>query len=265
MPVHLEQPIKALCEQEFHDLDYQVMKWAFDAHNRLGRFYSEKIYQNELLTICRENGLNAETEVQIKLTHKSFTKDLFIDLLLENSSVYELKAATNINSDHRIQTIDYLLLSNTQHGKIINFRPPSVEHEFVSTSLCVADRQKFSIHHKNWNHESETSARLLEITTALLTDWGIFLDSTLYKEAICHFFGGLEKITYPVEIKRNDTSIRTQNIPLLSPMEPFCISSVKNGVQTYRSHLKRFLDCTNMSSLHWINLNRSEVTFETFH
>ena len=89
MPIHLKQPIKALSEQEFHDLNFHVMRWAFDAHNRLGRFYDEKIYQNERLQACLAAGLKAETEVKIRLTHKTFKKDLFIDRLLENGSVFQ--------------------------------------------------------------------------------------------------------------------------------------------------------------------------------
>lgn len=64
MPVQLKQPIQCITEQEFHDLDFQIMRWAFDAHNQLGRFYDEKIYQNELLNTCRDNGLIAETELK---------------------------------------------------------------------------------------------------------------------------------------------------------------------------------------------------------
>jgi len=265
MPVHLEQPIRVLSEQEFHDLDFQVMRWAFDTHNCLGRFYDEKIYQNELLAICRENGLMAETEVKINLTHKTFSKDLYIDLLLERGSICELKAAASIISEHRIQTLDYLLLSDIQYGKIINFRPSSVEHEFVSTSLNNTARHNFSVSHNNWDQKSETAIHLKTVAIDILSDGGAFLDSALYKEAIGHFFGGLEEITKPVEIHKNGKLIGIQKTPLLSLTETFCISSVKTGISTCRAHLQRFLNCTNLNSLLWINLNRSEVQFSTLY
>jgi len=259
MPVHLEQPVNLLTEQEFHDLDFQIMRWAFDTHNQLGRFYDEKIYQNELLKKCRMNGLQAETEVKIELTHKTFKKDLFIDLLLENSSIYELKATTSIISDHRIQTLDYLFLSNTQHGKIINFRPPSVEHEFISTTLDHIDRKNYSINEEEWLAESIIAERLRETVLTILSDWGLFLDTALYKEAICHFFKGSEDVIRPIEIQKDGVLLGTQKTPLISPSETFCISSVKNGVTTYKPHLQRFLNCTTLDSLYWINLNNSEV------
>lgn len=261
MPIRVAQPINALSEQEFHNLDFQLMRWVFDIHNRLGRFYDEKIYQNELLRMCRTNGLTAEAEVKINLTHKTFEKALFIDLLLENGAIYELKTAAAIASDYRIQTLDYLLFPGIKHGKIINFRPPSIEHEFVSTTLDLTARRNFSIDDKLWIHESETAQQLKTTTLEILTDWGTFLNTTLYKEAICHFFGGQENITQPIEIRPSDTVIGMQKITLLSDTETFCISSLKNGIPTYRSHLQRFLNCTDLAALHWINLNRTQIQF----
>lgn len=112
MSLHVKHPICAVSEQTFREIDYRIMSLAFNAHNRMGRFYDEKIYQNELIAACEENGINVASEIKIELTHKTFTKDLFIDLLIETGIIYELKAARAITSDHRIQTIDYLLLSN---------------------------------------------------------------------------------------------------------------------------------------------------------
>ncbi len=39
MPISIDQPIKALSEQEFHDLDYQVVKLAFQAHTPLKQLH----------------------------------------------------------------------------------------------------------------------------------------------------------------------------------------------------------------------------------
>lgn len=259
MPVQIDQPIKALSDEEFHELDFQVMRMAFDAHNQMGRFYDEKIYRNELVRLCQHNGIETSSEVKICLTHQTFKKELFIDLLLNHGAIYELKTTSAIVSDHRIQTLDYLLMSDVKHGKIINFRPPSVEHEFVSTTLTSADRNNISMNDAFWENESETAQRLKSILLGLLADWGAFLNTSLYKEGICHFFGGKETVLRPVEIKKENVLLGTQKIPLLSEDETFCISSIKNGNRTYGAHLQRFLDCTKLETLYWINLNRSKV------
>lgn len=263
MPVKTSQPIKLYSEQKFHDLDFQVMRLAFDAHNLLGRFYDEKIYQNELIKRCQEKGLKTASEVKIQLTHGTFTKNLFIDILVEEGFIYELKTANSIASSHRLQTLGYLFLTDTQHGKIINFRPPSVEHEFVSTSLTQAERRSFSVNEENWNYDSEAAAKLKSITVDLLRDWGAFLDTDLYKEAICHLYGEGDDIEQLIEVKHGTTVLGRQNIPLLSSKESFCISSVRNGVSTYYTHLQRFLEHTSLKHLHWININNRDVRFQT--
>lgn len=263
MPITISHPIKMLSEQEFHDLDFQVMKLAFKIQNELGRFYDEKIYQNELIRLCQYNGIEIASEVKISLTHKTFKKELFIDLLMNHGAIYELKAATAIVTDYRIQTLDYLLLTATKHGKIINFRPTSVQHEFVSTTLDPIDRRTVSVHDTLWFNQSETAQQLKTITLDLLTDWGAFLDARLYKEAICHFFGGTEQITRPVEIIRCGTCLGSQKIPLLSKTETFCISSLKNGISAYHEHLKRFLGNTKLQTLYWINLNGHQINFSS--
>jgi len=263
MPVQLKQPIKPLSEQEFHDLDFRVMRMAFDAHNELGRFCNEKIYQNQLLQACRADGFTAESEVKIQLTHKTFKKDLFIDLLIENGAVYELKVVKGVTAAHRTQALNYLFLTETNHGKIINFNPPSVEHEFVSTSLIRSDRLNFTVCDKTRGQHLQTARKLKTMMVDLLNDWGTFLDTDLYKEAISHFFGGEAAVISPIEIRCNGMLLGTQKAPLISEKESFCISSVKNKKEAYQKHLQRFLNHTSLGYLHWINIDNSHIQFRT--
>ena len=48
MPVHCPFPIEPLTTEEFRELDYQVMRHAFDSQNALGRLADERIYQTDL-------------------------------------------------------------------------------------------------------------------------------------------------------------------------------------------------------------------------
>lgn len=263
MPVQVEHPVKALSEQEFHDLDFQVMRLAFDTHNRLGRFYDEKIYQNELIRLCNDEGLKTASEVKIQLMHTLFFKNLFIDCLIEDGAIYELKAAESISSSHRVQTLGYLFLSNVQHGKIINFRPSSVEHEFVSTTLTLHDRLKIHLIEKSWNRNSATALKLKSLVTDLFSDWGLFLNTDWYREAICHLWDGGRNLDHSVEIKSGSVVLGKQIVPLIAHAESFCISSIKNKISVYQAHLQRFLDHTDLQALHWININHFNVKLNT--
>ena len=47
MPIEKPQ-LNVISEEQFHEIDYLVMKQAFAVQNALGCFYDEQIYSNEL-------------------------------------------------------------------------------------------------------------------------------------------------------------------------------------------------------------------------
>jgi GxxExxY protein len=260
MPIVLPHPIEPLSEQAFHKLDYSVMALAFDIHNELGRFCNEEIYKNKLLEMCRDRGFETECEVEIKLIHRGYTKSLFIDLLV-NGCVYELKTIKSIQEPQRIQTLDYLFATNTKHGKIINFRPASIEHEFVSTTLDHEARRSFNTKDSRWNKSSRSARELKNRMTDILNNWGAFFDTHIYTEALIHFLGGEQKVVQPVEIRNGNQLLGTQKFSCLSGTEFFLLTAAKGDTKRYETHLTRLLSHTPFEQLHWINLNRSTIQF----
>ncbi len=262
MPILLPHFVEALSEHAFHKLDYSVMALAFEIHNELGRFYNEQIYSNKLKQRCLDNSFEAEREVEIKLIHKNYSKSLFIDLLI-NNSVYELKAIQSVQDSQRIQTLNYIFATNTRHGKIINFRPTSVEHEFVSTTLTHATRSALHIQDSFWTEFSENSQKLKVYMLDLLNDWGAFFDTHLYKEALIHFLGGEQEIIHSIEIKNGTQLLGHQKFPCLSITEFFLITAAKDNTKRYETQLIKLLSHTPFKYLYWINLNRSTIQFTT--
>ncbi|WP_372845757.1 GxxExxY protein [Pontiella sp.] len=260
MPIELESPINRITEKEFHELDFRIMRIAFDIHNDLGRFYDEKIYQAELERRCSKAGIETTREFQIKLIHKDYTKPLFIDLLLNKGTVYELKTMKSIVDPNRIQTLNYLYATDTQHGKLMNFRPKSVEHEFVSTQLNHSKRRNIEVHDPAWAKTCYTE-KLRHLVIDLLYDWGAFFDTDIYLDALCHFLGGKEKVLRKISIKSGDVTLGTQTIPLLTEDHAFCLTSVSKDIPAYKKHLARFLKHAQLEALHWVNLNRSSIGF----
>lgn len=91
MPFDCSVKVIARGQKSFHALDKAVMWHAFDLQNSLGRLCDEQIYQNELALRCGDAGIQCLREVELCAWHKSFEKSFYIDLLVEQSSVYELK------------------------------------------------------------------------------------------------------------------------------------------------------------------------------
>jgi GxxExxY protein len=262
MPIKLPYFIRNIPEEEFHNLDYTIMKLAFDTHNQLGRLHDEVVYKNEMTRQCTAAGIQIDQEVPIALTHKGYSTTLYIDLLIDRSTIYELKATRALTDAHRIQTLNYIFTTNTRHGKLINFRSSSVEYEFVSTHLNTEKRRNITILDSEWSLKTEATS-LRDLTIDLLQDWGAYLDTGLYMDALTHFLRGKEHVLQPVTIYRETTPLGSKNLPLLSENEAFCLSSVNQNVSRYQTHLTRLLNHTKLTALHWINLNHSEIRFIT--
>ena len=146
MPISCSHSIRRLSQREFGDIAYEVMGHVFAVHNELGRFFDEEIYQSE---IARRLA-NAITEVPIKVSFGDFQKSFYLDLLVDGGAIFELKAVDNLVPRHLAQLLNYLLLTDSCHGKIINMHNEEVEHQFVNTSLTRADRVSFSVRDDGW-------------------------------------------------------------------------------------------------------------------
>ena len=128
MPIILKHPTRRMSQAEFGDLAYEVMRVVFRIRDELGRFFDEKIYKRELA--LRVPG--AELEVPIEVSHRSFTKLYFLDVLVSGGAVFEFKTVEALTRRHEAQLLHYLLLAELPHGKLVNLRPEILEHKFVN-------------------------------------------------------------------------------------------------------------------------------------
>ncbi len=255
--------IQPVTEKQFHEIDYLVMRQAFAVQNDLGRFYDEAIYQNELARCCLAVGLDSvETEVPITVSHDDFTKTYFMDLLINRSVIYELKTVRAFNGIHRRQLLNYLLLCQLYHGKLINFRSPAVTHEFTSTSLDRKQRNLYELKLSDWCACDAESAQLKSIVEDLLADWGVFLEASLYQDAVVHFLGGSEKVESHIDVLQKNIVLGQQRVHMLNEQTAFFITAVKHQ-PSYRSYLENLLLHTHIQSIQWINFNNHDVEFST--
>ncbi|MCK4563362.1 MAG: GxxExxY protein [Verrucomicrobia bacterium] len=263
MPIKLSVPVHRISQKEFHAVDELVTRMAFDIHNEFGRFCDEKIYQRELLYRCESRGIKEASEAEIRVSFDTFSKSYFIDLLLDNCIIYELKTVKALTGEHRKQILNYLLLANLAHGALINFRPVSVQREFASTRLDADDRFKVVFIEDHWKTLDDCSSRFRNLMENLVKEWGAFLDSNLFTEAVTHFFGGEDHVVSPIPIIEEDRTLGFQKVRLLNPETSFTISATTKNIDYYRSHIKRFLDHTPLKAVQWVNLNQHKIEFRT--
>ena len=264
MPIGYDFETNAITEYEFHRIDYKVMELAFSIHHDLGRLWREKIYQNELANRCQKAGIEkVATEVPVKVSYKGFEKIYKVDLVLNNAMIYELKAARNLTGEHQQQTLHYLFLLGMQHGKLINMRPPSVEHRFVSTRITHDSRFDFTIEDQNWQELDEDSLWLKQLMISLLNEWGAFLDIGLFYDAIYYFRRGEEHVVKAIEVMNGSHLLGKQKVHLINSETGIKISSMTKDQKDYEQHLKQFLRYTPLKSIQWINCNHDRILFKT--
>lgn len=186
-----------------------------------------------------------------------------MDVVIENGVVYELKTTDDLSNKHKSQLINYLLLAGLNYGKVINFKPSSVDSWFVTTTLSPQERVLFQVDEQQWVANDDADREVRDVFCELLHEWGAYLDFCLYKEALLHFTQGPDAGLLPVEIKVDGRVVGMQNMCLLNPETAWVITAIHDQVDNHGTHLKRLLSHTELDKLHWFNLNKKNITLRT--
>lgn len=238
------------------DIDYRVMGQVFEVQNALGRLCDETIYGCALQSALRSQGIESAFEIPVKLTFSSFSKTLFIDLVVEQAVPYELKTVDRFSSKHQQQLLSYMMLTGATRGKLVNFRSPSVESKYVNTSLTRADRVAFSVVDNHWDGDKSFQSLVIE----LLRDWGTGLDSRLYAEAVAaHFFNSQRSI----ELHLDGVSMGRQRFNMIDDRTAFRFTSFKENLTPESRHLRLLAKAAGLDSIYWVNVSLKCVTFKT--
>jgi GxxExxY protein len=259
MPIIIRTPLRRLSQAEFSDMAYAVMGCVFQIHRELGRFFDEKIYKRELAH--RYPGV--ELEVPIEVTYASFKKLQYLDVLVDGGGPFEFKTAEAFTPRHSAQLLHYLLLAELPHGKLVNLRKETVEHEFVNTTLTRADRIQFATDEAHWNNRMPGASRFREMLTALLRDWGTGLDLQFYEEALIHFLGGEACVVTNVEVRTAEHPLGHQKMRLAAPRVAFALTALHEADPDFESHARRLLRHTDLRAILWANISLKMVTFTT--
>lgn len=260
MPISVDAHVCRLSQDEFGKIAFDVMGHAFDIHRELGRFFDEAIYHAELAHRCPD----ARSKATITIAFEDFRKQYCIDLLVGGGAVFELKTVEVFHDRHRSQLLNYLLLLDLGHGKLVNFRTAEVRHEFVNTTLTRSDRTTFSIDHTRWQPCDSSSAGLKQRLIAFLNDVGTGLDLELYQDAVMYWLGGPTCAFRAVEVKSGGQPIGKQDLLCTPDGVGIKLTAIKpNAQRAFEEHYRRFLRHTALEALHWINITRQTVTFKT--
>ncbi len=264
MPITSPFPLRVIEQAEFAKLDFHVMRHAFDSQNEMGRLCDEVIYQNDLSLRLETAGLGPiRKEVPVTVSHRDFSKTYFLDLVIGDAAIYELKTAVCLVPEHDSQLLNYLFLKGAHHGKLINFRPRQVETKFINTGLTPQARRRLKINTTRWREADDSCKVLRETLVGLLEDWGAFLEIPLYLDALIHFCGGEDKVIQTVPLSRNGVPLGGQHFHFAGPETAFRLTALTSGTEAYEQQLLSLLGHSPLRAVQWMNMAHQQIEFVT--
>ena len=116
----------------YPDLSYKIIGAAMEVHRELGRGFLEKVYENSLMVMFRNDKIKAMQQASIKVYFKNEIVGNYIaDILVEDKIILELKTVEKITDVHKAQALNYLKATGMKLAIIINFKKQSLEYERI--------------------------------------------------------------------------------------------------------------------------------------
>jgi GxxExxY protein len=262
MPIHPTLHLRSIADSEFTVVDKAVMDCAYAAHNKFGRLFDERVYENDVAARLRALGFEVHTQVPLLVEHGSFRKTYYLDLVV-NHMLYELKTVAALSLEHESQALNYAILQDIRLVKLLNFGEPKVRAKLLQNALETKDRRQASLRRTGLRMLSPNCERLVAHLRELLHDWGTNLSASLYSEGLVHYFGGESHCVKRLDLHDGDTLLGTHRVQLHSEDHAFVVTSLHRYQPAYRSHLDTLLAHTRLKGIQWINLNHSRVEITT--
>ena len=110
-------------------LSSQIIEAAIEVQHHLGGpGLLESIYEAALCHELSLRGLHTQRQLPIPVTYKntSVREPLFLDILVENKLIIEVKATAKDFPFYQAQLLSHLRLANIPFGMLINFGKPNI-------------------------------------------------------------------------------------------------------------------------------------------
>lgn len=120
-------PVKVLSDND-DPLTRRIIASAIEVHKRLGPGLLEKLYQEAMVIEMQLVNLKVEKNVKIPVEYKGKPiGDYFIDLLVEDRVILELKSVERHDPIFEAQILSYMKLTGKKVGLLINFNSKMVK------------------------------------------------------------------------------------------------------------------------------------------
>ena len=111
------------------EITAKILEACFEVSKELGAGFLESVYQNALVIVLKQKGLQVQVQVPIAVRFRGENVGNFVaDLLVEQKVIVELKAVGALVPEHQAQVINYLKATGVEVGLLVNFGRPKIEY-----------------------------------------------------------------------------------------------------------------------------------------
>lgn len=106
-----------------NEISSKIIGAVIEVHRLLGPGLLEGVYESCLCHELMLRGLKVERQVAVPVTYKGtvIREPLFIDILVQDIVIVEVKAVEKLHSIYQVQLLTYLRLTRRKLGLLANF------------------------------------------------------------------------------------------------------------------------------------------------
>lgn len=262
MPIVCPLTLRSVTDEEFATIDKAVMACAYASQNQLGRLCEERVYENDVAARLRAEGIgDVHSQAPLTVSHRGFTKILRLDLVV-NSVLYEFKAADALVAAHEAQAFTYAALLGLDRVKLVNFGAASVEGKLRRCPFAGLDRRQVTVCRNRWQKLTDRCDALAADAEAILRDWGGYLETPLYEEALVWLHGGEAGCVQTLPVTRDGLALGHHRVNLIAHDVAFEVTALER-MDAYERQLRRLLDVLPIRAWQWINIHHANMTLVT--
>jgi GxxExxY protein len=121
-----------LLKDELNIISGKILDSAIEVHRTLGPGLLESVYESCLVKELMLRNIKVKSQVPVPIIYKdeTLTKVFYLDILVEDEIIVELKTVEKLLPIHEAQLLTYLKLANKKLGILINFNEVLLKNGF---------------------------------------------------------------------------------------------------------------------------------------
>jgi GxxExxY protein len=110
---------------------FKIIGICMEVHRNLGPGLLEVVYKDALEIEFKSNNIYFEREKEFSIEYKGVVlpHKFYADFIVNEDIILEVKAVKEFSNEHTAQVLNYIKLSNSEIGLLVNFQNKSLQHK----------------------------------------------------------------------------------------------------------------------------------------